>query len=438
MQQLELKLLGGSLIQKGKEQVGGLPSRAAEALFVYLACVQKPVTREKLAELLWADRSPTQSLTNLRTILTSLRRELDDYLIVTRDTLAFNPEADAFIDIFEFERGLKGLGFPDRASTLTPAEQETLRLTLDLYRGDFLDGFHLRDGLGFEEWSILERERLNRLARDGFRAYTHACLASGLYAQGLTAASSWLRLDPFDEEACRAQMWLFMRTSQRTAALQTYQALKKKLSDELGVSPASATTDLYRRFQNIEVPPAIHLPAYVTEFVGREEEIAEMEEKLSMSGTRLMTVTGTGGMGKTRLSVEAALRLSSKKPGAFLHGVHFIPLEMSSSADEMIVRIAEGIGFSFHGSDLPSVQLLGHLREQEMLLLFDNFEQLLGEGSDALTFIVEVLRNAAGVKLIVTSRERLNLYEETVFDLAGLTDAVTLFAHCAQRVRRVV
>ncbi|HND48037.1 MAG TPA: tetratricopeptide repeat protein [Anaerolineales bacterium] len=436
MPQLELKLLGGSLIQKGKEQVGGLPSRAAEALFIYLACQQKPVTREKLAELLWADRSPTQSLTNLRTILTALRRELDDYLIVTRDTLAFNPEADAFIDIFEFERGLKGLGFPDRASTLTPAEQETLRLTLDLYRGDFLDGFHLRDGLGFEEWSILERERFKRLARDGFRAYTHACLASGLYAQGLTAASSWLRLDPYDEEACRAQMWLFMRTSQRTAALQTYQALKKKLSDELGVSPASATTDLYRRFQNIEVPPAIRLPAYVTEFVGREEEIAEIEEKLSMPGTRLMTVTGTGGMGKTRLSVEAALRLSSKKPGAFLHGVHFIPLEMSSSADEMIVRIAEGIGFSFHGSDLPSAQLLGHLREQEMLLLLDNFEQLLGEGSDALTFIVEVLRNAAGVKLIVTSRERLNLYEETVFDLAGLTDAVTLFAHCAQRVRR--
>ena len=72
---LELKLLGGSLIQIGKEQVGGLPSRAAEALLIYLACQQKPVTREKLAELLWADRSPTQSLTNLRTILTALRRE---------------------------------------------------------------------------------------------------------------------------------------------------------------------------------------------------------------------------------------------------------------------------------------------------------------------------------------------------------------------------
>ncbi|NWF65526.1 MAG: tetratricopeptide repeat protein, partial [Chloroflexi bacterium] len=422
--------------------------RAAEALFIYLACQQKPVTREKLAELLWADRSPTQSLTNLRTILTALRRELDEHLIITHDTLAFNPESNALIDIFEFERGLKGLGFPDRSSPLTSTELETLRLTLDLYRGDFLDGFHLRDGLGFEEWSILERERLKRLARDGFRAYTHACLAGGLYAQGLTSASSWLRLDPYDEEACRAQMWLFMRTGQRTAALQTYQTLKKKLADELNVPPASATTELYRRFQTIEVPPAIHLPAYVTEFVGREEEIAEMEEKLSMPGTRLMTVTGAGGMGKTRLSVEAARLLASKRPGGFLHGIHFIPLEMSSSSDEMIARIAEGIGFSFHGSDSPNAQLLEHLREQEMLLLLDNFEQLLGEGNDALAFIVGVLRNAPAVKLLITSRERLNLYEETVFDLAGLdvpaadssqpedSGAAMLFLQNAQRVRR--
>lgn len=446
--QLKVTLFGSVSFHMGKEQVGGLPSRAAEALFVYLACLQKPVTREKLAELLWADRSPTQSLTNLRTILTALRRELDDHLIITRDTLAFNTESDAFIDIFEFERGLKGLGLPDRALALTSTELETLRLTLDLYRGDFLDGFHLRDGLGFEEWSILERERLKRLAREGFRTLTYACLEHGLYTQGLSAASSWMRLDPYDEEACRAQMWLFMRTGQRTAALQTYQTLKKKLADELSVLPATTTTELYRRFQTIEVPPAIHLPAYVTEFVGREEEIAELEEKLSMPGTRLMTVTGTGGMGKTRLSVEAARLLSSKKPGTFLHGIHFIPLEMSSSSDEMIVRVAEGIGFSFHGSDSPRAQLLGHLREQEILLLLDNFEQLLGEGSDALAFIVEVLRNAAGVKLIVTSRERLNLYEETVFDLVGLdlpandseqpetSSAVALFTQSARRVQR--
>lgn len=448
MPKLEFKLLGGSLIQKGTERVGGFPSRAAEALFIYLACHQKPVTREKLAELLWADRSPTQALTNLRTILTALRRELDDYLVITRDTLAFNTESDAVIDIFDFERRLRELGLPDRTSPFTSAELETLRLTLDLYRGDFLDGFHLRDGLGFEEWSILERERLRRLAREGFRAFTQACLERGRYAQGLIAASNWLRLDPYDEEACRAQMWLFMRAGQRTAALQTYQTLKKKLADELSVPPASATTELYRRFQTIDVPPAIHLPAYVTEFVGRGEEIAELEEKLSMPGTRLVTVTGTGGMGKTRLSVEAARLLAAQKPGVFLHGIHFIPLEMAASSDELIVRVAEEIGFSFHGPDTPKAQLLGHLREQEMLLLLDNFEQLLGEGSDALAFIVEILRGAAGVRLLVTSRERLNLYEETVFDLAGLdmsapdfgksetSSAVTLFTQSARRVRR--
>ncbi|MBL8062229.1 MAG: tetratricopeptide repeat protein, partial [Anaerolineales bacterium] len=382
-------------------------------------------------------------------ILTALRRELDDHLIITRDTLAFNPESNATIDAFEFEIQLKELGFPDRAaSALSLKEMEKLRLTLDLYQGDFLDGFHLRDSLEFEEWCILQREHLKRLARDGFRAFTYACLENGLYAEGLTAASSWLGLDPYDEEACRAQMWLFMRTGQRTAALQIYQTLKKKLLEELGVPPAAATTELYRRLQTIEMPPVIHLPAYVMEFVGRWDEITELEEKLSMSGTRLMTVTGMGGMGKTRLSVEAARLLSIKKLGGFLHGIHFIPLEMASSSDEMIVRVAEGIGFSFHGSASPGMQLIEHLREQEMLLLLDNFEQLLGEGSDALAFVVEVLRNAPAVKLLVTSRERLNLYEETVYDLAGLdvpanesgkpetSGAVTLFTQSARRVRR--
>src|SRR5690349_10250184 len=96
---LRITLLGEISIQKGQKMITDLPSRAAKALFFYLACNHRSFSRERLAELLWADRDPAQALTNLRTILSSLRRELGDYLLVTRDSLAMNPESDIWLDV---------------------------------------------------------------------------------------------------------------------------------------------------------------------------------------------------------------------------------------------------------------------------------------------------------------------------------------------------
>lgn len=448
VKKLQIKLLGEVSIQKGGEPIKGLPSRAAEALFIYLACNPRPVSREKLGELLWADRSAVQSLTNLRTILTALRRELGDHLLITRDALAFNTESNFSLDALEFENQMRDLGLPNRTAPLPDLSTlEKLRLALDLYLGDFLEGFYLRDGFGFEEWSLLQREHFKRLAQAGFRLLTHACLERGLYSEGLLAASRWTRLDPFDEEACRAQMWLFLRTGQRTAALQAYQNLKQKLAQDLGVSPVSATTDLYRRFREIEIPPQVRLPAFSTEFIGRGNELAELEARLTAPESRLVTISGPGGMGKTRLAVEAARYILEKKPGQFLQGIHFVPLETVESAGEIPIRVAESIGFSFRGLDSPASQLIEHLRGQERLIVLDNFEHLLDSSRDVISFPVEIMRQAPGVKLLITSRERLNLYEEIVFDVHGLdmpgddapaegSEATRLFIQCARRVRR--
>lgn len=436
---LRISLLGEVSIQKEGQPVDGLPSRAAEALFIYLACHPHPVSREKLAELLWAERSPAQALTNLRTILTPLRRELGEYLSVTRDTLAFMGADEAWLDVVEFEHQLKALS--------VPADPRQLQAALDLYRGDFLEGFHLRDGYGFEEWAILQRERLRQLARDGFRILAHSHLASGLYTEGLAAALRWQRLDPYDEDACRTLMWFLLRTGQRAASLQTYQTLKKKLEADLDVAPASATTDLFRRIQRLDFPPAIQLPAFITPFVGRSREIDELKGHL-LSRARLLTLTGPGGIGKTRLAVEAARALADRAPGQFLHGMYFVPLTTVDTSESLSTQLAESIGFHFHGTDSPRQQLLEHLREREMLLILDNFEHLMDNAGSAIAFVVELLRQAPEVRLLVTSRERLNLYEEIVFDLQGLdlpgddvprpesTGAMMLFVQNARRVQR--
>lgn len=436
---LRISLLGEVSIQKGDAPINGLPSRAAEALFIYLACNPRPVSREKLAELLWAERSPTQALTNLRTILTPLRRELGEYLSVERNTLAFTGAEQAWLDAVEFENQLKAAGIP--------ADPRRLQSALDLYRGDFLEGFHLRDGYGFEEWAILQRERLRQLARDGFRALARSRVESGLYAEGLAAALRWQRLDPYDEDACRTLMWFLLRTGQRAAALQTYQTLHKKLEADLGVTPASATLDLFRRIQRLDFPPALQLPAFAIPFVGRDVEIAELKGYL-LSRARLLTITGPGGIGKTRLAVEAARSLADQAPGGFLHGVYFVPLTTVDRPEALPARLAESIGFNFHGAESPQRQLFEHLREREALLILDNFEHLVDDAGAAIAFVVELLRRAPELQLVITSRERLNLYEETVFDLHGLdlpadgaqrpesSGAMALFAQNARRVQR--
>lgn len=430
--------------------MSGLPSRAAEALFIYLACNRRTLPREKLAELLWADRTSSQALTNLRTILASLRRELDDYLIVSRDSLAFNHKGDFLLDVDEFETRLREVGLPDEGG-ISRDETAALQLksALDLYRGDFLEGFHLRDGQGFEEWTILQRERLKRLAREGFRFLSRYHIKRGDYVEGVESASRWLRLDPYDEEACRTYMWTLVRSGQRAAALQCYQDLKQRLFHDLGIDPSPATTELFHRLRQIYFPPAVNLPSFSSDFLGRKNEIGELERLLISSTTRLVTISGPGGIGKTRLAVEAARSLAGRKQGQFLNGVGFIPLAALNSAQEIPIHIAEVLGLVLQGSNPPQKQLLEFLKNREALLVLDNFEHLFDEGGSAVALVVEMLRQAPGVKLIVTSRERLNLYDENVFDVSGLdvpgeetfeaqdeSSAIALFSQSAQRVKR--
>jgi len=444
--QLKITLLGSVSFHKEKKQVEGLPSRAAEALFIYLACHQKPVTREKLAELLWADRSSTQGLTNLRTILTSLRRELEDYLVISRDALAFNTEGNYWLDVEEFEKHLKEIGLPERGSISNAEAAAKLQSAMDLYQGDFLEGFYLRDGLGFEEWTILQRERLKRFARDGFRLLSSYYLETGNYFAGEQSASQWLRLDPYDEDACSTQMWLFIRTGQRSSALQSYQNLKDKLQQDLGVTPSTVTTDLFRKFQQINFPPATTLPLYSTSFLGRRQEMEDLERLLVSKGTRLVTIAGQGGIGKTRLAVEAVRFLMERKPGRFLNGAAFIPLATVDTPQDIPTRIAESIGLSFHGQDPLQKQLLDFLKDKETLLVLDNLEHLFDDAGSFVALLVDILRSAPGVKLLVTSRERINLYDEVIFDVSGLDVPTTtsiedfsagaLFLQGAQRMQR--
>jgi predicted ATPase/DNA-binding SARP family transcriptional activator len=154
------------------------------------------------------------------------------------------------------------------------------------------------------------------------------------------------------------------------------------------------------------------LSSQLTPFVGRERELAELRQLLAEPAHRLVTVLGPGGSGKTRLALELADALR----GAFDHGVYVVPLASISSADHLVPALAEGLGLRFHPASESKGQLLDYLRERELLLVLDNFEHLApGAG-----LVMEMLRAAPRLKILATSRERLNLSGEAVYGLAGM------------------
>ena len=157
---LELHLLGGVELTLGGQPLTALRSQKGIALLIYLACNDRPHSREVLADLLWDATSTAQSLSNLRTILARLRRHLGDFLLVTPETIALAPDAPIGLDVRTLEQQIAAL--PRHLSPDTAAQVEQ---TLALYQGDFLAGFHLDGAPGFDDWALVERERL-RFSRD--------------------------------------------------------------------------------------------------------------------------------------------------------------------------------------------------------------------------------------------------------------------------------
>lgn len=216
---------------------------------------------------------------------------------------------------------------------------------------------------------------------------------------------------------------------------------------KLGVNNRREAVERMQAFFLVDTPgetPAAtgkhNLPPQSTPFVGRRHELIELTSLLNDDDTRLITVLAPGGMGKTRLSLEAA-RLQI---GRFADGVIFVPLAALSSDSDIVTSIAENIGFSFHGEASLEMQLIDFLRERAMLLVLDNFEHVL----DSAPLAADIVQAAPRVKILVTSREKLNLSVEMIYTMSGLHfpewerpedaleyDAVKLFIQSAERVR---
>jgi len=436
MARLSLSFLGTFQATKEGNAVVGFESNKVRGLLIYLAVESDhPHSREELAGILWPDRSDQAARSNLRQALANLHQTLGSedtetpYLLITRETVQFNPKADVCLDLNAFTSLLASTNrHLHRQEEACHSCAVWLEDALSIYRGNFLEHFSINDSSIFEEWILLNRERLRNLTINALLRLGIYYERRGEYEKSLHFARKLLEIDPWREEAYRLIIRVLALGGQRSAALAQYKACCRLLEEELGVEPSEETQVLYKTIKTGANPPSFacqpsRLPVQLTPFFGREEELGEIAGLIEGPSCRLVTLTGPGGIGKTRMALEVA----KGQVGTFLDGVFFVPLAPLRSAEALVPTIAEAVGFTFKGQQGAREQLLQYLSSKETLLVLDNFEHLLsrGETEDATRLLADLLRTAPQISLLVTSRVRLNLKAEYVFDLEGLPFPLT-------------
>ena len=239
MAHLEIKLLGPFQVLINGESATGFDSDKVRALLAYLAVeADRPVRREKLAGLLWPDFGESAARTNLRQALANLRRVLRDqeaeqpFLLPTHQTIHFNKHSNHTLDVSSFTA--LATGELERSPGI-----EDLEKAVSLYRGEFLQGFSLPDAATFEEWALVTRESLQRMAMRVLHRSAGFYEEQAAYEQALHFAYRQLELGPYQEDAHQQVMRLLAQAGQRNEALSHYEAYRQLLQAELGVTPSN-------------------------------------------------------------------------------------------------------------------------------------------------------------------------------------------------------
>jgi predicted ATPase/DNA-binding SARP family transcriptional activator len=416
---LDVRLLGAVELSFDGAPVRFAAPPRAQALLALLVLRRRPLARDAVAFTLWPDAPEEEAQANLRRHLYALGKTLPaagaaPWLIADKKSVSWNASAQARVDVVEFER-------------LARAD-ETLDEAVRYYRGAFLAGVD-------DDWVEPERERLRELALDALARLTareRDPLRAAGYAQQL------LRIDPWREDALRDLMRLRHASGDRAGALREYRDFAERLRVEMGVEPMPETTAFYERIASGSAPLPLrveaavearrtNLPAPATPLLGRAGTVEELRRALGE--TRLLTLVGTGGVGKTRL----ALQVGAESLDAFADGVWLVDLAPLSGDARVAAALGAAVGVDESATDSPLESVVRSLRRKLALIVFDNCEHLAGEVAQV---VATLLAGAPGVRVLATARQPLSVSGEREYRVPSLEprDAFTLFVARAQAV----
>ncbi|MBW7886598.1 MAG: AAA family ATPase, partial [Caldilineaceae bacterium] len=457
---LHIRLFGEFSLTYGDEPVTGVKSDRPQSLLAFLLLYRSaPQSRQRIAFTLWPDTSEANARGSLRNLLFLLRQglpDVDTFIVGDSSSLQWSNDAPYTLDVADFEHALAQV----RSATDQAEQRYWLERAVDQYSGDLLPG-------NYDDWVIPIREELRQNYLDALYRLSGLLEEEGDYRAAIRYLQRQLQVDPLDEAAYVRLMRAHALSGDRAGIRRVYQTCVNALRRELDVDPSPSTQAAYEQLLRFEPPaaalpeaparaamPALPeplaphiderlwrprpLPVPAAPFIGREAEMAQIAERLSDPDCRLLTLVGPGGVGKTRL----ALQVAAGHRAVFQDGVAYASLAALANADELAPAIADALGVALtSGADMHEL-LFRLLRSKQLLLVLDNFEHLVEE----VDLLVNLLRTAPQVKLLVTSRQRLDLLEEWVYELQGFAvpesgatpkdSAVDLFLQSARRVRQ--
>ncbi|MFN8443578.1 MAG: BTAD domain-containing putative transcriptional regulator [Caldilineaceae bacterium] len=446
MHSYPLRFFGPGLVLGAAGQPLPLRSRKQLALLAYLATEHTIAhSRETLMALFWPNESTESARNNLRVTLSRLREVTTklgptpkaELLVIDRNNVQLHAAWLERCDSNHFQRLLAETRQHSHTSRdQCAACQSNLLAAGTLYQADFMAGFGLEDCPEFEEWLLVQREKFHVFALEAYADLANYAENKGDLAAARLFAQRQIEIDPLRESPYRQLMRILAKAGERTAALAIFERCRTLLRQELGLDPEAETLSLHLQLLNAEgsgqgsaadpsidssnsagsivATPYTNLRHPLTTFIGRAEELEQLQSRLATRTYRLLSIVGPGGIGKTRLAMQVAAQALNQ----FADGVFFVSLAKVERAESIPTAIVEGLQLSLAvSSKSPKEQLLNMIGNRHLLLVLDNFEHLM-DGSELL---VELLQHAQNLTVMITSRQRLNLHVEDLFELQGLS-----------------
>ena len=430
MRGLRVLLMGQGRLELDGQPLARLMSSKHQALVFYLAATGEPAPRGRLATLLWGDSDETAARASLRVALTRVRRWLPDVLDIDNRQVTFAADATVSVDWRELTQALQ-------ADAPLAAREAAARA----WRGPLLDGLDVAGSDEFERWLAQMRQRAQRDAVDLRRLLLQTHEAEGDLEAAIGHARALLEIDETDEPAHMVLMRLLAARGQRTAALAQYDACRAALTERLGARPSAACYALYTRIHAephtappadphvastpdtsttstrvdpvADDPPSAPTPRPTgappgltarAALIGRDSELSLLKERLSDPECRWLTITGPGGVGKTRLAMAAAASLAPR----LRHGVLWYSGRDTGGAlhdaETLVQQVLEHVGTDRHD---PGT----------LLLVLDNLETVAGVRALAPMLASRV----PGAVVLATSRTRLGGAREWLLEVSGLS-----------------
>lgn len=402
---ISVKLLGPVLVEVDGRPVAGFRSHKTLALLAFLIVERRPVARNYLAELFWPDATTAGGRGHLRRALHDLSQKLPGALQVDYYTAQFNPGLFYRTDLAHFE------------ALCVRDDTPSLELAGALCHGQFMEGMVFDDCPIFETWLVVEQEAWLRKAAGVLDELLRRHIATLRFDLALGVAWQLLRLTPWREDRYQQLMVLLARNGDLAQAMKVYKRYRRDLVEELAVEPSPEIEALHDRIRQARARRPGNLPGSLTPFVGRTHELMELTRVLSDPTCRLVTLVGPGGIGKTRLAVNAAMQATSPTGSLFLDGAYLVRLDAVTTPMGFLAAVAQALGLiSGTAPGVTPDMVLRRIQDRELLLLLDDYDGQMYHRNLLLT----LLEGAPGLKLLVTCQERLRLPAERVYSVKGL------------------